>query len=488
MNAKLMLCTAALAAVADLGHAEWSYPHADAQNTGFAKVVTAPATKTLRAVTVGPLASGAAPVVGPDGTVYIGNLNGQVLAFHPDGTPAWTRQLPAGQWVTSSPVVGTDGAVYVVAETRFLVDGASSLYRYESTLHKFSSSGGWLYQAPFPQRWGNTKYNSRGDANAPPNIWRSNGVEAIIVPAVYGTPAYTSLRLIAFASSGAVLGDSLVSEPTPGTVSGEATWQDLLDLLPPWGFDAPSQPLSCTDFSVCLPDDTTWPLSNVAIWQSNKGEEPTVVVSDARQDVVGYTFEPTQGFTERFRVHDSNRVASSGPLILPDGHTVVAASGEKSNRLAFAGPNFTPMADSTGSLGVVAAVPTRLPNGRLIAVERKGGLAAFSGGNLLSNHVDLVGESIAAAASSCNLVYVATAGALTTLNISTLQPVSTLKWHGGGRSSPVISSTGYVYAAAATGGDATNFMFVFPPLSPPATSFHGTPCEATTTLGGAQTK
>jgi hypothetical protein len=115
-------------------------------------------------------------------------------------------------------------------------------------------------------------------------------------------------------------------------------------------------------------------------------------------------------------------------------------------------------------------------------------LAAFSGGNVLSNHVDLVGESIAAAASSCNLVYVATAGALTTLNIETLQPVSTLKWHGGGRSSPVISSTGYVYAAAATGGDATNFMFVFLPLNPPATSFHGTPCEATTTLGGSPTK
>ena len=63
-----------------------------------------------------------------------------------------------------------------------------------------------------------------GDANAPPNIWSSNGVEAIIVPAVYSIPAYTSLRLIAFATSGAVLGDVLVSEPSPGTVSGEATW------------------------------------------------------------------------------------------------------------------------------------------------------------------------------------------------------------------------------------------------------------------------
>jgi hypothetical protein len=94
-----------------------------------------------------------------------------------------------------------------------------SVYRYESTLHKFSASGGWLYQ-PFPQRWDGTKYSSRGDANAPPNIWSSNGTEVIIVPAINGIPAYTSLRLIAFATGAAVLGDTLVSEPSPGTVTG----------------------------------------------------------------------------------------------------------------------------------------------------------------------------------------------------------------------------------------------------------------------------
>lgn len=86
-------------------------------------------------------------------------------------------------------------------------------------------------------------------------------------------------------------------------------------------------------------------------------------------------------------------------------------------------------------------------------------------------------------------MYVATTGALTTLDIVTLQPVSTLNWHGGGRSSPVISSRGYVYVAAATGSDETNFMFVFPPLNPAATSFHGTACEATTTtFSGSATR
>ncbi|WP_143756844.1 hypothetical protein [Caballeronia glebae] len=142
----------------------------------------------------------------------------------------------------------------------------------------------------------------------------------IVVPAVYGIPAYTALRLVAFATSGAVLGDTLGSEPSPGTVTGGASWQDLLGLLPPYGFHGTSVTV-CTDTSVCLPDDTTWPLSNVAIWQSDKGETPTVMISDAMQDLVGFTFDPAQGSTERFRVHDTSRFASSGPLIMPDGRT-----------------------------------------------------------------------------------------------------------------------------------------------------------------------
>jgi hypothetical protein len=45
-----------------------------------------------------------------------------------------------------------------------------------------------------------------------------------------------------------------------------------------------------------------------------------------------------------------------------------------------------------------------------------------------------------------------------------------------------------VYVAAATSSDDTSFMFAFPPLDPPATSFHGTAWEASTkTLGSEST-
>jgi hypothetical protein len=495
MRTKYVLGVVALAVMTNISYAVWSYPHGDSANTGFAKQVTAPAARPMRTAPVGELSSGAGPVVGPDGTVYIGNVYGQVLAFHADGSPAWSRQLPKGQWVTSSPVVGADGSVYVVAETRFLIEGSTSDYRYESTLHKFSPSGGWLYQAPFPQRWGGYPYSSRGDANAAPNIWRSNGVEAIIVPAIYGNPVYTSLRLIAFSTSGAVLGDTLAWEPSPGTVTdsgGDYSFLPSLcgDAFCFYGKNPNPQPLPCTDFSVCLPEDTTWPLPGVAIWQNPRGETPTVMVSNGLQDTVGYTFDPAHGFTERFRVHDTKRSLASAAVVLPDGHTVVAASSEKLNRLTFAGPNFAPLADLTGPLGEVAAAPTRMPDGRLIAIEFGGGLAAFSGGNVLSAHINLIGQSIASAASSCNYLYVASAGALTTFSISsTLAPVATVQWYGGGRSSPAIGPGGHVYAVAMSTDHVTSIMYVFPPLAPPATTFAGTACAPSgSQLGASATK
>ena len=41
------------------------------------------------ASTAGSFAPGAGPVVAPDGTVYLGNEQGKLMSFKPDGTPGW---------------------------------------------------------------------------------------------------------------------------------------------------------------------------------------------------------------------------------------------------------------------------------------------------------------------------------------------------------------------------------------------------------------
>lgn len=62
--------------------------------------------------TNGPIHS--SPAIGNDGTVYFGSDDGKLFALHPDGTLAWSRQLKAS--VTSSPALNeSDGSVCVVA-------------------------------------------------------------------------------------------------------------------------------------------------------------------------------------------------------------------------------------------------------------------------------------------------------------------------------------------------------------------------------------
>ncbi len=61
-------------------------------------------------------APGVAPVFGPDGTVYLGDEQGVLFALHADGSIAWKQQLGPGQSIQASPVVDTDGSIYVVGE------------------------------------------------------------------------------------------------------------------------------------------------------------------------------------------------------------------------------------------------------------------------------------------------------------------------------------------------------------------------------------
>src|SRR5688572_29499415 len=63
----------------------WDHAHGDPANTGFIDTRTAPATAPVRVVGgLGFSAPGSGPVIGPDGTVYVGNSTGELRAFHPN--------------------------------------------------------------------------------------------------------------------------------------------------------------------------------------------------------------------------------------------------------------------------------------------------------------------------------------------------------------------------------------------------------------------
>jgi hypothetical protein len=110
MTLKYILSVCALTAVSSLSHAAWESAHSDSANTGFVMVATAPAQHPPQTQPLGSIAPGANPVVGPNGDVYIGNLEGELRAFHADGTPYWTRKLNSLHGgIFAAPVVGADG-------------------------------------------------------------------------------------------------------------------------------------------------------------------------------------------------------------------------------------------------------------------------------------------------------------------------------------------------------------------------------------------
>jgi outer membrane protein assembly factor BamB len=73
----------------------WDKQHGSSTNAGFFDAATLPAKAPLKVIqNIGTFAPNANPVIGPDGTVYIGNEQGKLMAFHADGTPWWSRDIP----------------------------------------------------------------------------------------------------------------------------------------------------------------------------------------------------------------------------------------------------------------------------------------------------------------------------------------------------------------------------------------------------------
>ncbi len=58
-------------------------------------------TKTVGGI--GTIAFGAGPVVAPDGTVYLGNEQGKLMSFKPDGTPGWAATSPPASTLSHHP-------------------------------------------------------------------------------------------------------------------------------------------------------------------------------------------------------------------------------------------------------------------------------------------------------------------------------------------------------------------------------------------------
>ena len=113
----------------------WTQTGCDGESSSFNAVHTTFAVAALKKwqAPVGELA-GSGPVIGPDGTIYVGSVSGALVALSPEGTERWRLQL-AQESITTTPAVDAEtGDIYFVGQLPI----ENQLI---SRLHRVSSSG-----------------------------------------------------------------------------------------------------------------------------------------------------------------------------------------------------------------------------------------------------------------------------------------------------------------------------------------------------------
>ena len=108
----LLLCGIlwhAVPAFADTGPGDWWMFHHDARHTGCsAYAVPNPAQTLWKFSTGGAIKS--SPVIGAQGTIYVGSEDMNLYAINPDGRKQWA--FSTGGFVESAPAIGADGTIY----------------------------------------------------------------------------------------------------------------------------------------------------------------------------------------------------------------------------------------------------------------------------------------------------------------------------------------------------------------------------------------
>ncbi|MBF2046699.1 MAG: PQQ-binding-like beta-propeller repeat protein [Elainella sp. C42_A2020_010] len=442
---------AALVSVTPAAHA-WPQFHADGANSGFVALRTSPARQPAWSIEVGPVLH-ASPVVGTDGTVYIGNMNGELSAFNSNGTLRWRRTLPRrGERIMASPSVGQDGNLYVIGTFAAIVrdhrDGRGGIERrvLQSYLHSYDASGNLRWTHTFPEINGQGGFTS-----AAPKTWSDGQTLYVFVPVLYTYSNQANRYLAVIDQSGAEVGRYYLStSERSNAVIGvgpniRGFFADVLGKI--WDCVR----LSCIEFDVSglppvpLPENVGWPHPPVAILdRPPHANQPLVIVDDNEQNLVAYR-RSGSCLQEIWRKTDRQPRNASAPSVLLNGLLAVGYSNgffkvydpATGNEVARPWPRVdSPIAASPAAF--VRQMYTVSQRGRFLAIDNNGSIW---------KETYLGAESMAAPAMSFNYLYVSDARGLSTFS-PTLERVNTYQVEGGGISSPTIAANGTVYLIA----------------------------------------
>lgn len=423
----------------------WNQFQANAASQGFAPLFNMPVSSAKWQVEVGKVAF-ASPVIGQDGTIYIGNLMGELVAINPNGNLRWKKVLDQrGSVIAGSPAVDRNGNVYVISTFRAKVRdhrGGSTVVSYmaRSKLHSLTPDGQirWVFNFPL-----NPNLNiTDGYTLSSPKIW--NAPEPLIFVPVLFTKLVSRMELLAIDQSGRVVDKVFVSEypPPPIETSGSGTVGGILGSI--WDF------LNGMEFdpsggSPTLQQLYGWAEPSIAIADFGAfSSRPVIVIDDNYKQLAAFRWQNRQFQPLWNKRSTKPRLAASPAIFLSS----MVAAGQQDGTLAFfdlltGAELLKPWYKARNS---IQSPPASFIS-QIYFVAGTRVVALDAGGRLIrefemSEHS--LGAALGSPAISGNRVYVNAQEGLFSFSL-TLDDVDRNTMIGGGVSSPAIADDGTVY-------------------------------------------
>jgi outer membrane protein assembly factor BamB len=414
----------------------WNQFRANDLNNGFIPIQTSPAQKPTWTNDVGPI-NGASPVVGPDGTIYVGNAVGTLIAINPNGIIRWKKELTRG-WECSTPSISSNGNIFIACTFRgYVTDHREAepkrQYVQQSKLFCCGPNGEvrWTYIPPIVSL-GN-KQTSHFFFTSTPKVFDKNGSSHIFIVESYWNE-YVMQRnfLIVLNEAGQLIDARFLSEAAFAEITGGG-----FKKVPSGGEIGPAP----------LPGTAHKPENAIAIVEfPNNRSLPAVIVSDQADAITAFQWEnnslssllwsrgPSNAIFDYFQTSPSIHYGGLVMLGRSDGKVFFLDpwSGEELNKP-------WPKLNS----GIYSTPTSFLRQIYLITLD--GEFVALDSDGSIWKKTQLGAQSMSSVAMSASFLYVQASDGIYTLSFNAEQ-VAHYEFSGGGNSSPAIGNNGAVYA------------------------------------------